>query len=72
MPPKTKSITIKAPTYNIGDRVYYNLPEVELPMGLVISVVYYLELDEYEYCVSFGGESTDWCSEIELSENKVF
>lgn len=58
--------------FNIGDSVYYNLPDGD--KGIITDVKYSLRYNQVEYEVCFGRASTDRviCYEIELSENKVF
>ena len=66
------TMSIRSPIFKAGDRVYYNLPDNEMGLGLVISSAYYIEENEFSYLVSWGGEFQDWYSEVELSNELLF
>lgn len=56
--------------FEIGDRVYYNLPEG--PEGLIVSLRYYPEADKWEYLVAWGAIESSWCASVELEREKQY
>jgi hypothetical protein len=62
---------MKAPKYNIGDKVYHITPESE--SGVILDASYSLLNDRWQYRVTFGIKDNDyWYEESELSANKIF
>lgn len=60
---------ISNPVYKVGQIVYFNIPEEQLP-GIVIDLLYYSSLSEWKYVVRFVNLDIIYCTEIELSRKK--
>lgn len=60
---------MREPIFNIGDRVYYNLPEGAL--GNVIDISYSYLTKRHKYYIAYGFGQGDWCYEEELTTEKV-
>lgn len=71
--PIMEKIAIRKPEHKTGDRVYYNLPDSTLGLGIVLLSCYVLEYDIFQFLVSWGeGLEPMWHEEIELSSSPVF
>ena len=56
---------MRACKFNIGDVVYYNVPESE--PALIIDIVYRYRTDEFEYLLGTPTDSSHWVFEDEIS-----
>ncbi len=65
-----ESITIDAPIFSIGDRVYYNgIEEASMP-GIVNDIAFSLRKGVWQYLVIFHPEIERWCYSDELLKKK--
>lgn len=65
-----KNGILVTPKFNIGQVVYYNLPESE--EGLVIDIIYKVRPNQFEYLIGSSFGESHWADEVEISDHKIF
>lgn len=58
------------PKFNIGDEVYHNTPDSK--KGIIVDILYYYSTDSFKYLVATDWSEKSFCTDIEISLNKIF
>jgi hypothetical protein len=58
------------PKFDIGNIVYYALPDGQA--GIVLDIRYSFKYRECSYYIGWSPTDSTWCSEKELTLNKIF
>ena len=56
--------------FNIGDKVWLNIPESEV--GIVADIIYRFSTKKYEYSICYGWGNYCSCEEYELRSSKTY
>jgi hypothetical protein len=58
------------PKYSLGQVVYYRFPDS--PAGVILEIKYLVDAKNLEYLVGVGYGEAFWCSEREITDEKIY